>query len=301
MSGGPVTAVRMSGNPIVPPFAERRVGGNLNGPSLIRCPDWMRGALGRYHLYFAHHLGTFIRLAYADRLEGPWRIHAPGVLDIAEAPMFYEHVASPDVHVDETAREIRMYVHGISNPEPWTGPEQSTCLAVSDDGQRFTVREPYLGDSYFRVWRHDGWTYALAVGATLWRWRDGEKAFEPGRRPDGLPPETRHVAVLPRDGWLWVAWTVIGDAPERIYLGRIDLARDWSAWAIEDAQELLRPEADWEGAGLPISASKAGFCWGPANALRDPCFFSEDGQDFLLYAAAGENAIAIARLYGLGR
>ena len=27
-------------------------------------------------MYFAHHQGTYIRLAYADRLEEPWTVHA---------------------------------------------------------------------------------------------------------------------------------------------------------------------------------------------------------------------------------
>ena len=59
---------RLPGNPIIRPFQERRMGGNVNGPSLIRTPDWLAGRRGTYHLYFAHHLGSFIRLAYADRL-----------------------------------------------------------------------------------------------------------------------------------------------------------------------------------------------------------------------------------------
>ena len=92
---------RMDGNPIIRPYMERRMGGNINGPSLIQTPEWLVGRLGRYHLYFAHHLGSYIRLAYADDLSGPWQIHAPGVLDLAQTPMLYEHIASPDVHVDE--------------------------------------------------------------------------------------------------------------------------------------------------------------------------------------------------------
>ena len=56
-----------------------RMGDNINGPSLIRVPDWIPSALGKYYLYFAHHQGTYIRLAYADQLEGPWRLYSPGV------------------------------------------------------------------------------------------------------------------------------------------------------------------------------------------------------------------------------
>jgi hypothetical protein len=42
---------------------------NINWPSLIRVPDWVEDPLGRYYLYFSHHKGNHIRLAYADDFE----------------------------------------------------------------------------------------------------------------------------------------------------------------------------------------------------------------------------------------
>ena len=39
---------------------------NINGPTVIRVPPWVKRPLGRYYMYFAHHMGAFIRLAYAD-------------------------------------------------------------------------------------------------------------------------------------------------------------------------------------------------------------------------------------------
>jgi hypothetical protein len=78
---------RFASNPIVRPHMDGRMGDNVNGPSLIRVPDWVRNPLGRYYLYFAHHQGTFIRLAYADDLSGPWRIHAAGSPPSAVVPI----------------------------------------------------------------------------------------------------------------------------------------------------------------------------------------------------------------------
>jgi len=69
-----VTAVRFQDNPILTPQSSPSLGTNLNGPSLIRVPAWLERPLERYYLYFAHHRGTFIRLAYADRLSGPWHV-----------------------------------------------------------------------------------------------------------------------------------------------------------------------------------------------------------------------------------
>lgn len=62
-------------------------GNNINGPSLIRVPAWVGGPKGRYYLYFAHHKGKHIRMAYADSLQGPWRLYRPGVLQIQDAAM----------------------------------------------------------------------------------------------------------------------------------------------------------------------------------------------------------------------
>ena len=69
---------RLPTDPIITPALHDSLGGNINGPSLIRTPAWLPNALGRYYLYFAHHQGEFIRLAYADDLAGPWQVHAPG-------------------------------------------------------------------------------------------------------------------------------------------------------------------------------------------------------------------------------
>ena len=54
------------------------MGSNINGPSLIRVPDWLPNPLGKYYLYFAHHKGEYIRLAYADDLSGPWTTYEAG-------------------------------------------------------------------------------------------------------------------------------------------------------------------------------------------------------------------------------
>ena len=44
---------------------------NINGPSVLRMPDWAPGKQAALHLYFEHHKGDSIRLAFANRLEGP--------------------------------------------------------------------------------------------------------------------------------------------------------------------------------------------------------------------------------------
>ena len=69
-AGDQLTVVRLQTNPIIrPEMLPNHDGDNINGPSLIRVPSWLPNPLGAYYLYFAHHGGKYIRLAYADRLE----------------------------------------------------------------------------------------------------------------------------------------------------------------------------------------------------------------------------------------
>ena len=144
---------RLCDGPIIVPDMDGRMGDNINGPSLVRTPSWLDAPLGRYCLYFADHKGTYIRLAAADELCGPWRMHEPGALDVAQSHFpatfaevpghRYPHVASPDVHVDEAAREVRMYYHGQMPDGP-----QVTRVAVSGDGLHFKTREEILAIPY---------------------------------------------------------------------------------------------------------------------------------------------------------
>ena len=71
---------RFKNNPIIYPNMDESLGINIAGPSLIRVPNWIKNPLGRYYLYFSAHKGDYIRLAYADQLEGPWQIYNKGTL-----------------------------------------------------------------------------------------------------------------------------------------------------------------------------------------------------------------------------
>ena len=62
-------------NRIIRPELNIEIGTNINGPSLIQVPDWVPSPLGRYYLYFAHHQGKHIQMAYSDHLQGPWTVY----------------------------------------------------------------------------------------------------------------------------------------------------------------------------------------------------------------------------------
>ena len=314
---------RLLDHPIIGPELDASIGQNIQGPSLIRAPEWIEAPLGRYYLYFADHKGAYIRLAYADDLLGPWRVHVPGSLQLAESrfptqPLALSaaqradvearhaargvrlshdpvteattpHIASPDVHVDEARRRVRMYYHGLAGVA-----EQVTRVAQSSDGVRFVANDEVLSRTYLRAFAWDGWTYALAMPGRLYRSRDGLTGFEAG--PLLFNPQMRHMGLCLRDGTLHVFWTQVGHVPERILLSTIDLRPDWRDWRESEAVEVLRPERPWEGAGASLAPSVRSTAYGPVNQLRDPAVYVEDGRTYLLYAVAGESGIAIAEV-----
>ena len=299
-----INITRLGGAPIITPEMDARMGGNIQGPSLIKVPDWVENPLGNYYLYFADHRGTYIRMAYADKVTGPWTIYSPGSLKLEDsffpttcppcslatgrtAPL-YAHIASPDVHVREDLNQIVMYYHGRGEGR------QFTRAAVSTDGIHFEGRADELGPHYFRVIEHDNYFYAMSMPGLLHRSSDGLSKFESG--PQFFTADMRHSALLIRDDRLYVFFSQAGEQPERILLSTIDLSDDWRQWAATDPIEVLRPERDYEGANLPNEPSRRGYIDDRVNQLRDPAIYEEDGKTYLLYSVAGESGIAIAEI-----
>src|SRR5216684_5666998 len=183
---------RLVDRPIISPDLHPSIGRNIQGPSLIRVPDWIEDRRGDYYLYFADHKGRYIRLAYADHLTGPWTIHRPGALQLEQSLFLTEpppvspeqlaehearrqrsgvrishdllseittpHIASPDVHVDAPKQRIVMYYHGLDGVGT-----QVTRVATSPNGIDFKAQPEVLGRPYMRAFQHDGMTYAMAM------------------------------------------------------------------------------------------------------------------------------------------
>jgi len=302
-----VTVERFETNPLVAPDSDDRIGTNVNGPSVVRAPPWVDDPLGEYYLYFAHHGGQYVRLAYADDFRGPWTVHTPGVLDIRET-RFDDHVASPDVHLDREAERVRLYFHGCCGPFDHDCGEfdQATDVATSTDGLDFRVRGETLGGAYFRVWEResvdessesDGTEYyALASDGHVYRGTDPLAPFERERR---LFPRNRHFAVRPLDDdRLQVFLSRRGDRPERLMVAVVDTSKPVSAWRPDPypPETVLWPERDYEGGNRPLDTSATGAADEPVRALRDPAIFEEEGRTYLFYAVAGERGIAGAEM-----
>ena len=245
---------------------------NINGPSVLRVPDWIPvderpHAQANYYLYFANHRGDSIRMAWADSIGGPWTLFnygtatdqslsgrvtpGDGVLDLnlgadatidLGAVVIDNHIASPDVRLDEVNQRIVMYFHS-----PVIGPlDQTTFVATSKFGLNFNiaadggdvfpgethgVREVALGRSYFKMFEVDGRAFALANGGKLFR--------GPATTSGGSPAT---IANADDDGSLW-------NPPEGFDLTSLY----WEQVPTEDnpinkllVPELLRPHVDPE-------------------------------------------------------
>ena len=319
-------------------------GENINGPSLIRIPDWIApenraDSSAVYYLYFAHHQGNYIRLAWAVDLEGPWNLYKTGsdyksgnrgVLDLGEDDIIYvgnsvtieKHIASPDVIVDDSNKQIVMYFHG-----PVEGPEgQRTFVSTSSDGLSFLegILPVMLGGSYFRVFEYRDRLYSIDNRADIYKggtvddpwlippdfnfldklWTEREdNPFQDDINQDpaidGSDLRLRHVGVHVSEDTLFVFYSRIADAPERILLSVIRLDnRTFYEWDPGyPPQEILYPDELWEGKYFAILPSESGSSKVPVKQLRDPDIFEDnDGSLYLLYAGRGEDAIGLARL-----
>ena len=329
LHGQTIKATRFAKNPLVTVDSAPTLGVNVNGPTVIRVPDWVERPLGRYYMYFGNHRGDFIRLAYADAVTGPWKVYAPGVLH-ARDTAFYRaqpdpspevmlpggystHLASPEILVDNSRKRIVMWSHGwYSNGERWPvglaearswanqrGYGQFTQASESTDGLHFTSRPALTKDSYLRVFPYGGYWYGIMRLGQMGRAKDPLDTFELGGNPFKDSPyanRVRHVALVPHGNQLQVFFTVIGDAPERIMFTTIDLATDWAEWRVAPAIEVMRPETDYECGSAPLVPSQVGDVAGRVRQMRDPYVFQDAGHAYMFYAVCGEQGVAGAEI-----
>jgi hypothetical protein len=323
---GAVRVTRFATNPLVTVKSSSTLGGNVNGPTVIRVPDWVQRPLGRYYMYFANHRDVFIRLAYADSVTGPWRIHEPGVWHVRDSALyrpqpdsarfggFNTHFASPEVFIDNANRRMVLWAHGwYTNGEHWpTEPKaaqqwanekgygQFTQGAVSTDGLTFRAQPAITRDSYIRVFERGGMFYGMARLGNLLRGKDPLAAFEVG--PNAFRDtaygsnRVRHVALVPRGDRLYVFFTAIGDAPEKMLVSTIDMTKPWTDWKVGALADVMQPEMDYECANLPIAKSAVGDIFEPARQIRDPHVLEDGGKTYLFYVLCGEQGVAGAEI-----
>ena len=216
--------------------------------------------MGKYYMYFANHMGEFVRCAYADAVTGPWTIYDPGVLHVNDTAFFR---AQPD------PPETRARGYG-----------QYTQVAESSDGVHFTVRPAITKTSYLRVFERGGKSYGVSRLGVISRASDPMASFKLGPslfRGTPYAGRVRHVALVLRGDRLFVFFTGIGDAPERVLLSTVMLTGERTTWQASTPVEVLAPQV-------------------AARQFRDSFVFEDEGRAFLFYSACGEQGIAAAEI-----
>lgn len=164
---------------------DQKDGSNINGPSVIKLPDWLPvekrvNKKAKYYLYFAHHHGKYIRLAWAKKVTGPYHLvqdsplygsYKDAVLHLdadyldAGKTKIVNHVASPVVVVDHTNKLFKLYFHSPSRLKANNkNIGQQTFFATSEDGLEFNdnIVPLYLGSFYFSPFQVRNRWYAFA-------------------------------------------------------------------------------------------------------------------------------------------
>lgn len=174
-------------------------------PSVIRVPSWIASGdradpAANYYMYYGNHSGMHIRMKWAETLEGPWTtynlggtyngVSRQGVFDGEADPTRedYDHIAAPDVHIDDANQRIVMYFHGQNQPSTTTSGgtrvprKHESFVTTSATGLNFNdplhaggqsghgpitvtvddiTRDVWIGEDYQRAFQKGGQWYSV--------------------------------------------------------------------------------------------------------------------------------------------
>jgi hypothetical protein len=272
----------------------------INGPTVIKVPEWVANPLGTYYMYFADHRGDYIRAAFSESLRGPWTVIPGGIFHIEDAAPLKHHIASPDVWVDDSTKTIWLSLHGVLEKGV-----QSSILAESVNGIEWSRGDDYKDAMfspayYVRVFEDEETLYTAVPtekGVEIGKGKSIAGPFEPVTTIlTQENPKIRHIGVGVVGRSLHVYFSRVGDTPERIMRATVDLSLAPSKWDVSLPVECVRaPQEKWEGAQFPLTPSERG----PANRvnqLRDPFVYIDETHQVLFYSVGGESGLAVADL-----
>ncbi len=276
---------------------------NINGPVCFKVPPWIKNPLGKYYLIFSDHQGSYLRLAYADSMNSDWTIYKTKILEIKKLnKILYDHIASPDIYIDNFHKQICLYFHSRSRKY---GREQLTFVALSKNGINYRIKslDP-IAPFYFRIFSYKRNYYGLSKGGDLFKSKNKFLKFKFiknifNRYNDKYHNQigsVRHLCLLKKKNYLEIFYTKIGDKPERIYQGILKLFKDERNWNVKSQKEILRPTKVYEGSEIKVRISRSGPSKKIENALRDPYVIVDKINTYLLYCVKGEKGIALAKI-----
>ena len=81
-------ATRLSQNPLITVDTSSSLGSNVNGPTVIRVPDWVERPLGRYYMYSRTTWGSSFDWPMQTRSPVRGSVDEPGVLHVRNTAFF---------------------------------------------------------------------------------------------------------------------------------------------------------------------------------------------------------------------
>ncbi len=159
---------------------------SLASPTVVRVPKWIKKPLGKYYLYFSHHKGEYIKMAYSDSINGRWTIYNDTILSPKNSTLITyrttqsnlkdvfnhnnstetfallsqldfknnntsvdsndPHIASPEIIINNESKEIVIFFHGMVS-----GNIQKCKIAISKDGLNFNAKSKILTGPYLKL------------------------------------------------------------------------------------------------------------------------------------------------------
>jgi hypothetical protein len=261
---------------------------NINGPCLIKVPEFIINPLGKYYLYFAHHKGKYIRMAYSDNILGPYKLYEPGTLHLSDISG-YDHIASPDVIIDYMNSEIIMYYHCKYNNGK---TPQSTFHAISKDGLNFfnPINNINILHPYFRYFKFKEQEYGIAMYglSSSILMKKNNNTWEVISK---LLPKSRHTHVIVLKERIFILYSIVGDNPEHIMFCELIIHDD--KIEIINNMSLIFPQYSYEHMNIKSEPSQYGAEYKEVNQLRDPYIIEEDNILYIMYTVGGEQGIAL--------
>jgi hypothetical protein len=239
-------------------------------------------------------------MAYSNEITCNYKIYESGVFNLSQVTTNTSkpnHLASPDVIVDNKNQQIIMYFHCPYNNKC---TNQSTFYAISTDGINFVMQNENIIYPYFRYFCHDENEYGIAMNRTqnssytsLMKRNKLNKNFEEICR---ILPNSRHACIFKIYDKLFVLYSIVGDCPEHIYICELVIDK-----TIETKNEtsLIMPKLDYEHFNNVPKKSTYGMSHNAMCQLQDPYVYIENNIIYVLYVVAGEKGIAISILHGI--
>lgn len=269
---------------IITPDKLSKESDNINGPTVIKVPKWIKNPLAKYYMYFAHHKGTHIKLAFANNIFGPWTVFQKGVLSLNEI-QGRDHLASPDIYFSN--EKIFMIYHSV-----YKKSVQLSSTAVSNDGLNFIPKTERFASFYFRRFVFKSEIYGFSKSENdygcIYKLVNNKFQIINNKFIYNL----RHGSIIIENNKVYCYFTRIGDSPEKVLVCNINM----DTFNPSIFSTVIEPKYNWEGVNNKLEPSKFGMAKTKLNQLRDPFVFKENNLKYLFYSVQGEYGIAVTEI-----